>query len=295
MITNNENRTFGVEVEFISQLNQYDFVAALNMQLGTTGSDVDVISAYYSDTDATQWRIKTDSSVQSLGRSGHGLELVTPILQGQQGHDDLVAVLKAMNSIEGCEITANRTCGLHVHVGVSDWKIGNFKNLFKRYAKFESTLDSIMPLSRRDSNGQYCESNVQYFNRSVHNRNLDDSMTNVLSSIDECTTLRKLSEKLSSRYVKLNVQSFWKHGTIEFRHHAGTTDSVKIANWLKLCMTMVQAADDMRTVKVKDEDTFATYNNKLGLMLKGLGKVENTLIDATVKRFFTKRRRVLCS
>jgi len=295
MITNNENRTFGVEVEFISQLNQYDFVAALNMQLGTTGSDVDVISAYYSDTDATQWRIKTDSSVQSLGRSGHGLELVTPILQGQQGHDDLVAVLKAMNSIEGCEITANRTCGLHVHVGVSDWKIGNFKNLFKRYAKFESTLDSIMPLSRRDSNGQYCESNVQYFNRSVHNRNLDDSMTNVFSSIDECTTLRKLSEKLSSRYVKLNVQSFWKHGTIEFRHHSGTTDVTKIINWLTLCMAMVIAGDEKRVVKVKDTDCTTSYRDNLNSLFNGLAKVSPQLITNELKTFYRRRRRTLCA
>ena len=280
-MTFNNMRTFGVEIEFISNNNQITTVEEINQYLENNDASIRMYGASYSDCDSSKWRLKTDSSVSG---NGYGLEVVSPILQGDQGYSDLMLV---MNAINNTGATINRSCGLHIHVGVSDWRIKHFKNLFKRYTKFERSIDSVMPNSRRDSNNGYCRSTARCFD--TYN------LKNAFSVIDSKKTARDIRNHIGTRYTKLNIDSFWKHGTIEFRHHAGTTDSVKIANWLKLCMTMVQAADDMRTVKVKDEDTFATYNNKLGLMLKGLGKVENTLIDATVKRFFTKRRRVLCS
>lgn len=292
MITNNENRTFGVEVEFISNtLNQNEFVAALNLQLGITGSELEVVSAYYSDTDATKWRIKTDASVMG---QGYGLELVSPILQGAQGEADLITVLEAMNTLD---ITANKTCGLHVHVGVSDWQIGNFKNLYKRYAKFESTLDSIMPVSRRKSNGDYCRSNLPCFIDTNYDvRNLPNKkLAEAFKSIDKCTTLRKLGNKLDNRYVKLNLQSFWKHGTIEFRHHSGTTDVAKITNWLTLCMAMVIAGDEKRVVKVKSNDTVEAYKDNINSFFNGLAKVAPQLITNELKTFYRRRRRALCA
>ena len=281
-MTFDNNRTFGVEIEFIGENNQRTTVEEINNYLQNNNASIRMYSASYSDCDSSKWRLKTDSSVSG---HGYGLEVVSPILQGEQGYKDLMLVLDSINNTGA---TINRTCGLHVHVGVSNWKIKHFRNLYKRYCKFEQAIDSVMPTSRRMSNNSYCRSTVSSF---THN----DNLKNAFDVIDSLRNARSISRHIGTRYTKLNIDSFWKHGTIEFRHHAGTTDTDKIANWLKLVMTMVQAADQMRSVKVKGFDCKDTYKEKISLMLKGLGQVDGSLVDATVKRFFTKRRRELCS
>lgn len=38
---------------------------------------------------------------------------------------------------------------------------------------------------------------------------------------------------MGSRYFKVNLMSFQRHGTIEFRQHSGTVNATKIANWVR--------------------------------------------------------------
>lgn len=281
-MTFDNNRTFGVEIEFIAENNQRTTVEEINNYLLNNNAPIRMYCASYSDCDSSKWRLKTDSSVSG---HGYGLEVVSPILEGEEGYNNLMLVLDAINNTGA---TINRTCGLHVHVGVNNWKIKNFRNLYKRYCKFEEAIDNVMPYSRRRSNNTYCKSTVSCFT-------YGDNLKNAFDVIDSLKSAREISRHVGTRYTKLNIDSFWKHGTIEFRHHAGTTDKAKISNWLKLVMTMVQAADQVRSVKVKRFDCKNAYMDKISLMLKGLGQVENSLVDAQVKRFFTKRRRELCS
>lgn len=281
-MTFDNKRTFGVEIEFIGQNSQAITNSEINQYLDRMGADFRMHTAYYSDSNSSIWRLKTDSSVGGMG--GYGLEVVSPVLQGDKGYQDLMLVLDAINNT-GAEV--NRTCGLHIHVGVSDWRIKQFRNLYKRYAKFERAIDSVMPNSRRGSNNNYCQSTVAEFS--------GITLGQAFEVINKCRTARDIERRIGTRYTKLNIQSFWKHGTVEFRHHSGTTDKDKIANWLKVCLSMVQAADTNRAVKVNRFDNIGEYRDKISLMLKGLGQLEDTLIDATTKRFFTKRRKALCN
>lgn len=279
-MTFDNKRTFGVEIEFIGQNNQRMTNIEINQYLERQGANFKMHTAYYSDTDSSIWRLKTDSSVRG---SGYGLEVVSPILRGDEGHRQLMLVLDAINHTGA---TINRSCGLHIHVGVSDWGIKQFRNLYKRYAKFERAIDSVMPNSRRRSNNDYCNSTVMAFGY---------TLGEAFEKINSCRTARQIQSQIGTRYTKLNIQSFWKHGTIEFRHHAGSTDKDKISNWLKVCLSMVQAADDNRAIKVNRFDPIDEYVDRINLMLKGLGKLQDTLIDSTTKRFFTKRRKELCN
>ena len=279
-MTFDNKRTFGVEIEFIGENNQRITNQEINQYLERQGADFRMHTAYYSDTDATLWRLKTDSSVSG---SGCGLEVVSPVLQGDSGYRDLMLVLDAVNNT-GASI--NRTCGLHVHVGVSDWGIKQFRNLYKRYSKFETAIDSVLPASRRLSNNGYCNSTVMAFGQ---------TLGQAFEKINSCKTARELSNQIGTRYTKLNIQSFWKHGTVEFRHHSGSTENEKISNWLKVCLSMVQAADANRSIKVNRFDNVSEYKDKISLMLKGLSKLEGSLIESSTKRFFTKRRKALCN
>ncbi len=271
-------RTFGIEIEFIAHNDRSTTLREINNYLNSVNATFDMYSASYSDTDSSIWRLKTDASL-----SGNGLEIVSPVLQGDRGYRDLKIVLDSLKHI-GANV--NRSCGLHVHVGVSDWGIKQFRNLYKRYTKFERAIDQVMPNSRRKDNNQYCNSTAFRFGSTLHL---------AYKTIDSCRTARQLASTVGTRYTKLNINSFWKHGTIEFRHHSGTTEVDKVTNWLKVCLSMVQAADVKRSIKVKRFDVMDEYIDKFGLMLNGLSKVQDTLIDSKVKRFYTKRRKQLCT
>jgi hypothetical protein len=43
-----------------------------------------------------------------------------------------------------------------------------------------------------------------------------------------------------SRYRKVNIASFNRHGTIEFRQHEGTMDPDRILNWVQFCTHFVE-------------------------------------------------------
>lgn len=54
-------------------------------------------------------------------------------------------------------------------------------------------------------------------------------------------TLIELEKTITgrSRYFKLNSQSYWRHGTVEFRQHSGTIEFEKIKNWLFFCARLI--------------------------------------------------------
>lgn len=273
-------RTYGVEVEFISsEWGQRELAEKINSR----SSDMPMPRLYiasYSNNDSSKWRLKTDASVSS--RRGRGLELVSPILRGD---NDMLILKNFMTMLTELHCDVNRTCGLHVHVGARDWGVKEFKNLAKRYVKFETAIDSLMPKSRRLSNNNYCRSNA-----SLRSSNLKQ----VFEGINRCRTAQQVKNEIQNgRYYKLNLESFWKHGTVEFRHHSGTICPDKIQNWVMVCMAMTKLADTNRSVKIADTDTTDTYKNKLSSLMNGLAKTG--LVSSTTRRFYTKRARSLCT
>ena len=290
MINLDNQRTYGVEVEFISkEWSRQELIAKINDHALSYNSDTlrmpTIHRASWSDTTTSQWRIKTDSSVSD--RRGFGLELVSPILNGNQDMTILKIFLKILNELH-CDV--NRTCGLHVHVGVRDWGVKQFKNLAKRYVKFETAIDTVMPHSRKKNNNQYCLSNATARGQSFN----FDTLQSIFDGINSCRSAQQLKRYIQNgRYYKLNMESFWKHGTIEFRHHSGTICPTKIENWVYVCMGMTKLADTNRAVKVKSTDVINTYKDKLSIFMNGLSK--SGLIDSSVRRFYTKRARALCT
>ena len=282
MITLNNERTYGVEVEFLAPVSsQTELVVKLQSKINEhLGIDhpVQLNVAGYSNADSSKWRIKTDSSIVSGYPTReanendiyhYGYEMVSPILQGDLSMKYLKVVMDAIEQVGG---TVNRSCGLHVHVGVSDWKLKHFKNLYKRYQKFEKVIDSFMPNSRKENNNSYCRSIYNYTGRAD------------FDEINSARNLRELSRKATGgdRYVKLNMQSFWKHGTVEFRHHSGTVNFSKIRNWVLVCLAMTKCADNQRSIKLGNVRTHKIQTFFNGLKSTGL-------IDKSIRLFYNKR------
>lgn len=204
------NRTFGIELEII-----HNNKSELRDAIRNRGIACEIEG--YNHTTRRNWKIVSDASVVG------GYELVSPVLKGENGLAEIKAVSDALIEVGA---TINKTCGFHAHFGTQDFKknISVWRNLYINYATLESDIDSFMPQSRR--NNQYCRS------LKVSNWRAKMETAQTLEGLENAVTGR-------SRYFKLNSQSYWRHGTVEFRQHSGTVEFEKIKNWLLFCARFI--------------------------------------------------------
>ena len=220
------SRSFGIEVEFISQLPRVALTESMNQILSDNLSGMRVEEAYYSDC-SNSWRIKDDGS---LSGSGHGAELVSPILYGQEGVEQLEIMLNALNEHD---ISINVSCGLHVHLGADNLSYDEIMVVMDRYSEYESLIDGIMPESRRGDSAHYARPiNAGYVGRIKRNAKRKSSLAHA-----------------GDRYRKVNLESLSKHGTLEFRHHSGTSNFEKIVSWLSYLMSFVEISKKLAHAK----------------------------------------------
>ena len=213
---------FGVEIEFFG-VNYREVIK----QLRANGIQVAEFAGY-THAVIPQWKITTDCSVTSTGTGlGKGLELVSPILYGDEGLDELEKVYTVLNE---CEAEVNKSCGTHVHFDISDYTVEDMVSFLNLYYKEHTLIDYLVPSSRR--NNTYCTQikrrDIQEINTKFQNGTLEG--------------IKDIADILFTRYVTVNLNSYVKYGTIEFRQHGGTTEFEKIEAWIILMYQMLEAA-----------------------------------------------------
>lgn len=213
------SRTFGIELEVYGA--ERSRILNEMRRLG-----IQVESETYNHSTRGYWKIISDSSISG----SNGNEIVSPVLTGVDGIEQVKKVCLALNRA-GAKV--NTSCGFHVHFGANDLSIPNFKSLFISYMELESKVDEIMPSSRRRSTNTYCKSLLSI----AGNKNA------AINKIKTARTITEMSRAFSgSRYFKLNIQSFQRHGTVEFRQHSGTTQFSKVKNWIMICARLIEYA-----------------------------------------------------
>ena len=210
-----ENIKLGLEIEFRngSNMSKYDLARYLS-----NATDIEVEDQGYNHNTQSVWKLVTDASAD--------LELVSPILKFPQDLPVIKTMLDTLSSIDG--VTVNRSCGVHVHVSWLGMEINHVKNIVKRYCDNESKIDAFMPESRRG-------------NMNTYTKSLDDD-TYMKNRIADAKNFQQLPSSYHDRFYKVNVTSFAKYGTIEFRHHSGTLDSTKVTNWIYFLVGFCQAS-----------------------------------------------------
>lgn len=215
--------SFGVELECLMPTG----VTKENIAVRIRDLGVECEVEVYNHNTTAKWKIVTDGS---LGDYTRGIEIVSPVLYGDAGLEAVAKVASVLKSA-GCKIT--KRCGFHVHVGARNEGVDFFRNLAKLYASAEPVIDTFMAPSRRGNTNNYAQS-------VVHNNTIDSATT--LIDVARSMGQSNYSIRGAGRYKKLNFQSFWQHGTVEFRHHQGTVDAEKIKNWIRFCLLMCTAA-----------------------------------------------------
>ncbi len=200
---------------------------------------------------SNNWKITTDGSIS--GRRGAAVEVVSPILRGADGLAQLEKVCEALTE---CRALINKTCGLHVHFDANHLGLKQWKTLFKNYIKGEGTIDSMMPRSRRGNGNRYIKSMI----------NKTGSATGAYGRIERATTLKGMASSLTGRdrYYKLNVESFFRQGSVEFRQHSGTREFSKMKNWILFLHRLVDYSEQgflMQSGTFEEMGKFMEDNN----------------------------------
>ena len=188
------------------------------------------------------WVSENDGSLTgdaSVGPHGRGHEVISPVLRGVNGLTQARMVMKSL-SRAGAKI--NRSCGLHVTVGVTNTSarfrrmgkgrqaqaIGRIVDLYDYF--MDDGFNSLVSASRRPGS----PSQSGYADRySIHG-----GQSFGVRSQEAAKTLLRYG---IGRGV-LNISNFTSNGTIEFRQHNGTLNGAKITNWALLCGRIVSWA-----------------------------------------------------
>ena len=291
----NNNRGFGVELELVrpSRISKQRIIDEIN---NTTTALADWPRNNLSDRDRRFWKMTTDGSVRTSKRGHAGdNELVSPILRGQNGMQELKEVLEVLNRLN-CSV--NMTCGTHVHHDVTEIVESSknakrfMDNLITWVCKFEHLIYRLVSPSRLT--GIYSQpSRLRLTN---NGRDLQFNFKKSLKTrVKSWESSKSSTDVQTNRYCGLNLQNVWTRGSVEFRYHNGTLDFDKLQSWIVLTQAIVNVCEKKTHVKMS---TIKSGSKGLAQMRKALGLTEPNGCDLTkqsnkytIKRFRELSRR----
>lgn len=199
--------TFGVEIEMLvprSTIVDKANEKGLNIRY----------EGYNHRDNKSYFKFVSDASIQGEDP----IECVSPVLRSTNGFAKLKKCCEVINEAGAI---VNRSTGLHVHIGAENLTDEQYASVFENYRHLEPVIDTFMARSRRANNSRWCAT-------------LRDHI------ISTAWSKERIAEELGSRYHKVNAESYYRHKTIEFRQHQGSTDYKKISMWVKFCAKLVE-------------------------------------------------------
>ena len=203
--------TFGIEIECVGLYPRRAAEALRN-------AGITCVDAGYTHQRMTDWKVVTDGSLS--GRNG-SCEVVSPVLRGSDGLAEVRTVMKVLREA-GAHV--NESCGMHVHVGVDHLTRKQQANIIRAYHGFQWAMTAW-----------------------VRERRINNSWAKFRSYEDA----KFLADRWEShgpsvalngqcRYHALNVASFARHGTFEFRAHHGSLNGTNAAAWVALQLAFIE-------------------------------------------------------
>jgi hypothetical protein len=132
--------------------------------------------------------------------------------------------------------TVTDRCSVHVHMNVSDMDMDQLLSLIILYLIFEKTLVKYHGGNREDN--IFC---VPFYKAPQPLDNLYHLFKSGGSSIS--TTQAVFNQFV--KYNAFNIGAIMQHGSVEFRHMAGTADMSKVLDWIKIIQHLKRAAVTM--------------------------------------------------
>ena len=172
------------------------------------------------------WSCKPD------GTAGVDAEAVSPILNDGSLNESLTAARALLKA----GATVNKKTGYHVHIGADHYGVDGIAALVRNWYTAADAIGALVAPSRL--NNHFC------------NHRLDQSHIDTWTESIRNGAIGNLGR---GRYLSLNLDSYGRHGTVEFRLHHGTLNGKKIQAWAEFC------------------ESLATYSTAGGLLTSGTG------------------------
>ena len=231
---------YGVELELIVPQAKRDGLTCEWVAKQMSSLGVSTVFAGYSHETSRKWKVVTDSSLRS---SSHDLcfELVSPILNGEEGLETIRVMLESIRRI-GIEI--NSSCGFHVHIDAEKGPLSTLsglKRLVNSFVSLECAFDALVARDasrqaqqRRANRHRYCRSNLLAFGK-LSNKQRWDRINGARSKSE----LVAMVNPDQDRYRKLNLTNISKAdrpSTCEFRQHGGVSALLAAEAWIRLVL-----------------------------------------------------------
>lgn len=172
------------------------------------------------------WQCKPD------GTRGVDAEAVSPILNDGSLNESISAARALLKA----GATVNKQTGYHIHIGADHYGTDGIAALVRNWYTAANAIGALVAPSRL--NNHFC------------NHNLSQS---ILDPWVESIRNGRIDNAGRGRYQSLNLDSYARHGTVEFRLHHGTLNGKKIQAWAEFC------------------EAIATYSTAGGILDAGTG------------------------
>jgi hypothetical protein len=204
------SRGFGVEIETArTREHSPTTIASALINAG-----IPTVAPGYTHRTMETWKVVPDATC--------GSEIVSPILYGQDGLDQIKAVCEVLRNI-GLRVDSNT--GLHVHHDARDLTARQFASAMYLYAKAEPFLAALLPTR---TNSPWC--------RVVGLEELAHNYRRYVRGSDWRKNLMT-----NGRYYATNPTNANTTGTLEFRQHSGSLNGTKIASWVVFTQGFINA------------------------------------------------------
>ncbi len=251
----NKDNHVGVEIEFASFLSED--------QIGQLFLDAGLIEFVQLDHEFIEGRDKNN------GEKEYELCVVAPEMK-------IFEIIERVCSVLNEKVDANITfgCGLHVHI---DARNRNIRKMFDNLFNCQEILYSMVAHTRRTNR------HVQLMDRKQWMPPKDGFRHKPVCKDEKCvcTFINKEDFKNKAfRYYGLNTWSYISHNTMEVRIHSGTANAVKINNWIKILLSIV----DGKPIKgyIRNVDEF-----------KNAVRLDSVLTDYVEKRIENFKREAM--
>jgi hypothetical protein len=235
MVKFNHEGRYGIEIEFPAS-GSHGHITEAAIVSAAEGLGVQITNDGYHHTTRRYWRLTQDVSV-----TGHGWEIVSPILQGLDGMEQLRKVCKALHMV-GAKVDSS--CGLHVHHDANSLTAPQLRHLAYLYSAYQPAISEALAPSRRDGRWSYgmgFDSVDTAINRDIHRGGSIGDIVNAVRT-NRCACQGRPGCSRQHRFQALNFEAYRVHGTVEFRQHQGSTQFERIWSWVVFTQTFVTTA-----------------------------------------------------
>lgn len=268
--------TFGIEIE-LTGISRENAAKVIANEFGTTaryvGAGYDAWVA--KEPSGEVWKIVNDSSLKPEKKEGkrvvraeenYRVEVVSPICK----YDDIEKVQTIIRALRRAGAFANKSCGIHIHIGKEKFTAKTLRNLVNIMASKEDLIYRALKIDEYRAI-RYCRKvNKNFLEK------LNKTKPNTINALEnlwyEGWEGNRTMHYHSSRYHGLNFHTVFQGKTIEFRLFNGTTHAGKIKSYIQFCMAIChqaliqKSASSKKTQTTNEKYTFRTWLLRLGLI-----------------------------